>query len=153
MAVQKIYPVQGSNKWESVAMPVTKAFRIDAGVQAAGAAACQAFNKGDTILSFVAIVTEAVTSAGEATVALGFTGTEALSAATEKATLVADYPLGPELGDNASAGPYILTADDNFDCTVATATLTAGKFDVYVTYIPSPLVDSLDSDYEEFVTA
>ena len=151
MAVNKIYPVQGSNKWESVGLPIVKAFRIDAGVQGAGTAACLTFNKGDMILGFQAVVTEAVTSGGSATVQLGFTGKTMLSAATGKATLVADYPLGPD--ESSDAAVYVLAADDTFDCIVATATLTAGKFDVYVTYVPNQVGDSLGSEYEEFVTA
>ena len=98
------------------------------------------FNKGDMILGFSAVVTEAMLSGGSATIKLGFTGTTMLSAAVAKATAVADYPIGPE--HSADAAPYVLVADDTFDSTVATATATAGKVDVTVWYIAAPAAHS-----------
>ena len=71
-----------------------------------------------------------VTSAGAATVAFGIGGTPALFlAATGKASLGAGVAL---LGENST--PAKLTADRSVIATVATAALTAGKFNVWVRY-------------------
>ena len=107
-------PFYGQNKADDNISDVLqlkkKQFSIDFGMQEANTATTQTFKKGDMILGFSAVVTEAMTSAGSATIQLGFSGTTMLSAAVAKATAVVDYPIGP---DNASdAAPYVLTADD-----------------------------------------
>ena len=126
-----------------------KKFKIDFGAQAAGTAACQNFSKGDMILGFSAVVTEAMTSGGSATIQLGFSSTTMLSAAVAKGTAVADYPIGP--ANAADAAPLVLVADDTFDSIVGTATATAGKVDVSVWYIKAQ--DAHTSQEMEFVTA
>jgi len=113
-----------------------KQFSIDFGIQEANTATTETFLKGDMILGFSAVVTEAMTSGGSATIQLGFTGTTMLSAAVGKATAVADYPIGPD--HSADAAPYVLVANDTFDSIVGTATATAGKVDVTVWYIAAP---------------
>lgn len=133
-------PFYGQNKADDNISDVLQLkkqqFSIDFGMQEANTATTQTFKKGDMILGFSAVVTEAMTSAGSATIQLGFSGTTMLSAAVAKATAVVDYPIGP---DNASdAAPYVLTADDTFDSIVGTATATAGKVDVTVWYIEAP---------------
>jgi len=151
MSVQRHYPMQGSKKYETTSMPITKSFRVDLGAQAATSWASQLFHQGDMILGFQAKWTEALTSAADAiTCQVGFTGTTMLSAATASATLVANYVLGPD--HTADASPYVLAADDYFDIIIpATATASAGKFDVHVTYVPTP--DGVcDSTFKEYVT-
>lgn len=122
-------------------------FKIDFGAQGIGTATTEVFNKGDMIIGFSAVVTEAVTSSGSATIQLGFTGTTMLSAAVAKGTAVADYPIGPD--NSADAAPYVLVANDTFDSIVGTAAATAGKVDITVWYIAAPSSHSGG----EFVTA
>lgn len=149
MKPQLMYPYDGMGNFGTWNVPLVDAFRIDAGVQVAGTAACRIYHKGDVILGFVARVTEAVVGT-TSTVQLGFTGKTMLSAATAEATLVLNYPLGPD--ESADAAVYVLPADDSFDCIVGVNTLTAGKFDVFVIYYPA-ITESLSTDIYEFVTA
>lgn len=144
-----LYYHRGMKKFPFTAPLCTAVFRIDAGAQAAGTDTTKSFPAGTCIVGFRAKVTEAVTSGGSATVQLGFSGKTMLSAAIAKATLVADYSFGPD--DTADAAFYTCTAADTFDCIVGTATLTAGKFDVEVFYIP-PMEAQLSSDIKEYTT-
>ena len=113
-----------------------KQFDIDFGAQGTGTDTTETFSKGDMILGFSAVVTEAMTSSSGSSIKLGFTGTSMISAAVAKADAVVDYPIGP---DNASdAAPLLLTADDTFDSTVATTAATAGKVNVTVWYLEAP---------------
>jgi|TARA_R110002012_G_scaffold80711_2_gene204569 hypothetical protein len=137
-------PMYGQNKYDDLASDVSnvkmKQFSIDFGIQEANTATTEVFEKGQLILGFSAVVTEAMTSGGSATIQLGFTGTTMLSAAVGKATAVADYPIGPD--NSADAAPYVLVANDTFDSIVGTATATAGKVDVTVWYIDAPSLHS-----------
>lgn len=150
MKPQLLYPYDGLQTLGTYNVPLVKAIRVDAGAQATGTDAILQFHKGDVILGFVARFTEAVTSAGAATLQLGFTGKTMLSADTAKATLVAGYPLGPD--ESADAAVYVLPADDTFDSIVGTADLTAGKFDLFVIYLPA-ITEDLSTDVFEKVTA
>jgi hypothetical protein len=143
------YYLGGSQKLESTNAACVKSFRIDAGVQAAGTATTVTFPAGAMILGFQVVVTEAVSTGSSPTVQMGFTGTTMLSAAIAAATLVVGYTFGQD--NSADAAPLTLSADDTFDCIVAVATLTTGKFDVHVTYIPRP--ELCDSQEHEYVTA
>ena len=138
------------NEFPTTMPPCTLDFRLDVGVQAAGTATLATIPKGSVVYGFRAVVTETVTSAGAATVQLGFTGKTMLSAATAKATLVEGYVLGPD--ESADAAVYVLGDSDTFDSIVATATLTAGKFDVTIFYHP-PRSEAFDSSFKEWVTA
>lgn len=137
----------GQNKFDAATNDASqlkmKQFSIDFGIQEANTATTESFNKGDMILGFSAVVTEAMTSGGSATIQLGFSGTTMLSAQVAKATAVVDYPIGP--ANAADAAPLLLTANDTFDSIVGTATATAGKVDVTVWYIEAP---SSHSGYE-----
>ena len=86
------------------------------------------------VIGGVVEVITAVTSAGSATVALGVTGAAtALLAATGKA----DFALGAVLPFAAvSAAPIKLPGATALTLTVATANLTAGKFNIWVEYLP-----------------
>ena len=152
MSVQKHYPMQGSKRFETTSMPIVRSFRVDCGAQTATTTSTQIFRKGDMILGFQAKVTEAVTSADANSITLGFTGNRMLSASTTKTSLVVNYVLGPNQTNGSEACPYVLTADDYFDVTeTATATGTAGKFDVHVLYVPAP--DGVcNSTFKEYVT-
>lgn len=134
-------PLYGQNKLDNALEDVKNAlqkrqFSIDFGIQEANTATTETFSKGDMILGFSAVVTEAMLSGGSATIQLGFAGTTMLSAAVAKATAVLNYPIGPD--HSADASPYVLVADDTFDSIVGTATATAGKVDVTVWYIAAP---------------
>ena len=131
-------PQYGQNKADTAIDDVANAlqkrqFSIDFGIQEANTAATETFSKGDMILGFSAVVTEAVSTGSSPTVKFGFTGTTMLSAAVPAATAVVGYPIGPN--NAGDAAPLVLVADDTFDSTVATATLTTGKVDVTVWYI------------------
>ena len=144
------YPMGGKNHWETTDMIVCRSFRIDAGAQAAGTATTETFPIGSVILGWRARVTEAFTSGGSATVELGFTSTTQYSTSTiAVGTLVLNYFVGP--ANDGDTSPLILSAADTFDCVVATATLTAGKFDVDVYYAP-PIWDALGAEFKEYVT-
>ena len=134
-------PQYGQNKADTALDNVASAllkrqFSIDFGIQEANTATTETFDKGDMIIGFSAVVTEAMLSGGSATIQLGFAGTTMLSAAVAKATAVADYPIGPNHASDAA--PYVLVADDTFDSIVGTATATAGQVDVTVWYIAAP---------------
>ena len=118
-------------------------FDVDFGIQAANTQTLATFSKGDIILAFSAVITEAVTSGGSATIQFGFTGTTMLSAAVGKATAVIDYPIGP--ANAADAAPLLLVADDTFDSTVGTAACTAGKANITVWYLEAPAFTSENS--------
>ena len=152
MLIKKRYPMSGQKQWETTSMVISRAFRIDAGVQASGTATTEMFDRGSIILGFRAKVTEAFTSGGSATVQLGFASNLMISAAVAVATLVANYPVGGQQTNGSEACPYVLTASDTFDCIVGAATLTAGKFDVDVYHVP-PRNGVLGDEFEEFVTA
>ena len=134
-------PLYGQNKFDSnldneCFKLKHRQFSVDMGIQAANTQTLATFNKGDMILGFSAVITEAVSTGSSPTWQCGFTGTTMLSAATAAATLVVDYPLGPN--NAGDAAPLLLAADDTFDSTVATATLTTGKANITVWYLEAP---------------
>ena len=149
MSVQKYYPVQGTNKFQTVSFPMVKAFSIDFGAQAVGTDTTAQFPKGAMILGFIARVTEAASSAGgTATLQIGFSGTSMLSSAIAESSLTD----GAVFGANGSA-PIVLSDYDTFDSIVGTEAFTSGKIDVFVLYVPLPS-ESLDSDnFAEYTTA
>ena len=144
------YPIQGkSGKFETAGFVKTVGFRIDCGVQVANTNALLGFKKGDVILGFRAKVTEAVVGT-TSTLQLGFTGKTMLSAAIAEATLVANYCFGAD--HTADAAAYCLEADDTFDCIVGANTLTAGKLDIDIIYLPAEAL-AMGDDFHEYVTA
>lgn len=142
--VDKYYPVQGTNKFQTVSFPITKAFKIDmsAGATAATHALCDV-PKGAIVLGFAARVVESATSDGSATVRLGFTG---VAGQLTAATAVASVTAGTVMVASAPV-TYTLTANDTFDLTVGTAALTGGVIDVFLTYIPAPANDLSSTDF------
>ena len=134
----------GSNaedaKLQDVLKLKSKQFSIDMGAQAAGTDTTETFSKGDMIIGFSAVITEAVSTGSSPTIQFGFAGTTMLSAAVAAATAVVGYPIGPD--NSADAAPLVLTADDTFDSIVATASLTTGKANVTVWYIEAPAFDA-----------
>jgi hypothetical protein len=163
--VDKFYPVQGSSKFQTVSFPITKAFSIDFGAQTTAAnatAAIYTFPKGSMILGFVARVREALQTGGAGTVQLGFTGTPILSSAHASGGAGLNVIISPmyamgssqlsSLTNQGSYTPMVLKADDTFDCILGTTGPSAGKVDVFVTYIPSPLEDLSTSDFLSVVT-
>lgn len=151
----KFYPVQGTNKYQTVSFPITKAFRVDFGAGTTGTHAMETFPKGSIILGFCVRIEEAMEAAGSATVQFGFTGKTMLTSAHGSGTCTLNsilVPLGLSSNTASAPEPYILTADDTFDLIVGTTSLTAGKADIFVTYIPIP-GESLDTDdFRQWVT-
>jgi len=75
MAVDKYYPMQGTNKFQTVSFPITKAFSVDIGEDTAtGTHTLFTVPKGSVVLGFIGRVTEALESTAAATVQIGFTG-------------------------------------------------------------------------------
>jgi len=146
----KHYPANALIHYATTNMLIVKSFRIDAGAQVQGTATTRLFNKGDIIYAFRVEVTEDVEGTSS-TVQFGFTGNRMITAAVAEATLVPNYVFGNQQTAGSEACPYLLTADDTFDCIVATGDLTAGKFDVDVVYAPAQN-GALGSEFKEFVT-
>ena len=147
----KMYLIEGEEKYVTLSGVIVRGFRIDVGAQGISEDETMVFKKGDIILGFRVVVTEAVASGGGASVTLGFTGKKMISAALAKATLVLGYVFGPDIANNL-AQSYTLIADDGFDSKVITTALTDGKFEIEVAYIPAP-DGNLDSNIIEYVTA
>lgn len=150
MSVDKYYPVQGTNKFETVSYPMTKAFAVDFGAMTTGTATLYSFPKGAVILGFAARVTEAMEAAGAATLQIGFTGTAMLSSVHASATATLNTIIAPST--TMVLLPLTLTADDTFDIIIGTTSLTAGKIDIFVTYVPIPIEDLSTSDFLSYVT-
>lgn len=150
--VDKYYPVQGTNKFQTVSFPITRAFRVDFGAATTHTATMESFPKGSLILGFSGRVVEAMEAAGAATVQFGFVGSQMLSSALASGTMVADYIVRPS--STAVKIPHVLAADDTFDIVVATTNLSAGKVDFFVTYIPIPLfgVGLSTKEFRQWVT-
>lgn len=149
--VDKYYPVQGSNKFETVSFPITKACAVDFGAMAVGTTPLFTIPKGAICLGFSARITEAMESASAATVQIGFTGTECLSSAHGSGTATLNTIIAPT--STAVLLPYRLAAADTFDIIVASTACTAGKMDIFVTYIPIPAEDLSTADFLSIVTA
>lgn len=153
----KYYPVQGSNKFGTVSFPMTKAFRIDCGAMVTQAAtAVETFTKGTIILGWVGRVVEAFEGLGAATLIFGFTGTHMISTtlATGALTLgkIVCQAKFTTLTDVLGYVPYVCsTGDDTFDVTCATTGLSAGKIDIFITYIPLPSEDLSTKDFKQIV--
>lgn len=147
--VDKYYPVQGSNKFQTASFPITKAFAVDFGAMTTGVATLISVPKGSLVLGFVVKVTEALETASAGTVTFGFTGTPLLSTAHASATATLGTMIVPP---DSSGMAMALTADDTFDLTLVTNVASAGKADCYVTYIPMPVGDLSTSDFLSIVT-
>tara|TARA_A100001201_G_scaffold141355_1_gene136574 strand:- start:45 stop:488 length:444 start_codon:yes stop_codon:yes gene_type:complete len=144
-------PMYGQNKSDALIEDVKRVkvrkIMLDFGAQAAGTDAISSFNKGDVILGFSATMTEAMTSGGNATIQLGFTGASMLTAAIAKGSASLGAVLAP-----VDKGMLVLAADDTFDSIVGTAAATAGKCDIEIWYIENGAALSSD-EYAEVVTA
>lgn len=157
MFVDKHYPVQGSNKFQTVSFPITKAFAYDFGAQTSGTNdtfAIASFPSGAQVLSFTVKIIEALETGGAGTVTFGFTGTPMLTTAIASGAATIGAVFGPMYAMGVSSQvssltavsaytPIVLKAEDTFDCAVGTTapgatTGGAGKADIYVTYVPVP---------------
>ena len=145
------YPVQGSNKFKTVSFPVTEAFRVDFGAQgSSGTATTLRLPAGTIVLGFVARVVETYVSSGAGTFQLGFTGEDLLTSALASAAAQEGAILTPTSG----GGPLHLEASDTFDVIIGTSGgASAGKVDVFLTYIPVPAEDLSTSEFRQFVTS
>lgn len=152
--VMKYYPVQGTNKFQTVSFPITKAFHVDfgAGTTTLGTVTLEAFKKGSIILGFAAKVVEGYESTGSGTFQIGFASTQMLTSALSSSVAVLGAVLRPS--SSAATTPHVLTADDTFDFVPGTSvTASAGKVDVFVTYIPMPNEDLTTADFKSFTVS
>jgi len=139
----KYYPVQGTNKFETVSFPITKAFRINLAGSTVGSNALFYLPAGTVVLGFYGKMVEALASSSVATFQIGFTGvTGMLTAATGSTTATVNAIITTANSTDSSfvhRETYILTAQDSFDCIIATdpiSTAGTGKIDVFLTYVP-----------------
>jgi len=167
--VNKYYPVQGVNAFQTVSFPITKAFAVDFGVMTSGTAtkALASFPKGAQILSFSVRVTEALETGGAGTIKFGFTATPMLTSAAVSTDMALGAILGPmfamgvssqvsSLTAAAAYTPIVLKAEDTFDITTGTtapgaATGGAGKADIFVTYVPIPTADLTTANFLSYI--
>lgn len=153
MAVDKYYPVQGVNKFQTVSFPITKAFVIDAAAATTGTHTLFTLPKGSRVSGWTARVSESVETLGAGTVQMGLTGVGAmLSTVMASGAMTAGTVLGVSsntvLTSNTSYQiPVVLTANDTFDFIVATTGLSAGQIDVFLTYTPLPVDDLTTSEF------
>lgn len=155
----KFYPVQGSNKFETVSFPITKALHVDYGAQTTANAtvALHTFPKGSVVLGFVVRVTETLASTAAATVQFGFTGKPMLTSAIGSGVAIAGAVLCPigyssRISSANSVEAYCLNADDTFDLILAVDPPSAGQADVFVTYVPLPAEGLSTSDFKSITT-
>ena len=131
--------MQGSRRYETTSFPCVKTFRLTCtGMTSNKTSTYQQFEKGSMILGFQAVVTTAFSVTG--LLRLGFTGKTMYSTLTghetTKLTTAGNY-LGPSA--TGVGGSYTITdASDTFDGLSNTKTLTAGKLDIHVLYVPPP---------------
>lgn len=156
----KYYPVQGSNKFQTVSFPITKAFAVDFGVVATGTATktLVSFPKGSQILGFACRITEAMESSNAATIQFGFSSLMVSSAHGSATATVGTIiaPHSPTSGTVVSYEPVVLTADDTFDLIVGGNKIDtggAGKADCFVTYVPLPQEALTTAEFLSIVTS
>ena len=149
--VDKFYPVQGTNKFRTVSFPMTDAFRIDSnGLGNSETVGTKSLPKGTMVLGFVARCVEAFETAGSGTVQLGFTGAQMLSSPIGSAASV----VGSIIAHSSTAinPTYVLSANDTFDIIIdASGLSTAGKWDVFLTYVPVPINDLSTSEFRQYI--
>jgi len=145
--VDKYFPVQGVNKFQTVSFPIMKAIAVDFGAQTTANAtvALCTVPKGSIVLGFSVKITETLASTAAATIQFGFTGQPMLSSALGSGVAVAGYIAAP-LGftSNTALGncaPYVCQADETFDLILAVDKPSAGKADVFLAYMPIPTGD------------
>ena len=152
-AVDKYYPVQGSNKYETVSFPMTKAFTVDlTNTTDATTYELVTFPKGSIILGFAVRMAEALEATAASTIQFGFTGvggmlsTAHASAAATAGTIITGN--SNSALSSPTSGKYVLTAADTFDLIVGTAKVSVGgRADCYVVYVPIPQDSLSTSDF------
>jgi len=130
------YPV-GQERFKTVAPVVTDAFHIDFGAMTTGTDTLKTYDAGTLLLAFGGRVAEAAEALGSGTMQFGFTGTVLLTSALATGAMTAGAYIGPA-PTNEDNLPLLLKSDDTFDVINATTGMSAGKVDMYVTYIPLP---------------
>jgi len=152
MSVNKYYPMQGTNKYETVSFPITKGFMVDFGAATSSSTnGTETFPKGSIILGFTCVVTEAFETAGTGTIVCGFTGTQMLSSLIGSGAATVGDVFGKST--TSISGGITLTAEDAFDVTTDNSgAATAGKMDVFVTYVPAPLQGLSSAEANEYVS-
>ena len=147
---QRYYPFQGSRKFETNALPLTKSIRYSCTANTADATtALLTFKKGTFVLGFQARVTASFTSGGNATLQLGFsTMCGYYSSAVKVASLTLNTMWG--LSSSGVLNVGFLTADDTFDAVVGTTPMTAGEMDIHIMYVP-PMSKAAGSDIKQYL--
>ena len=144
------YPV-GQDRFKTVAPVVTEAFQIDFGAQVTGTNTLRNYPAGTLMLGFAGRVAEAAEALGSGTMQFGLTGTVLLTSALGSGAMTLGTYIGPA-ATNEDNLPLLLTSDDTFDAINGTTGMSAGKVDVYVSYIPLPK-DALDTNvFHVYVT-
>ena len=150
MGVEKKYPT-GFNQYATVAPIVTDAFQIDFGLGTTSTFTHRNYPAGSQILSWAGRMAEAAESGSAGTLAIGFTGTVLVSSSLTTGDMTLGAWIGPSTTHEDNL-PLLLTSDDTFDTVIATDSYTAGKVDVYVTYIPLPKCALDTNEFTVYVT-
>jgi hypothetical protein len=137
--IQKYYPMQGSRRYETTNFPCVKTFRLTCtGMTSNKTSTYQSFERGCVVLGFQAVVNTVFAVTG--LLRLGFTGQLCYSTLTGFPTTDLTT-LGNAFGPSATGigCSYTITAvSDTFDGLSNTKTLTSGKLDIHVLYVPPP---------------
>lgn len=161
------YPVQGSNKFKTVSFPITRAFRIDFGAITTAGAPQEAIQipKGSVVVGWVGRVVEAMEGLGAATISLGLgvsaagggaglMVTSALaSGAMTVGTIIAPHRSSSLISSAAAYCDvvYCSTGPKYFQIWNGATGCSAGKIDIFLTYIPLPLEDLSTKEFRQFV--
>ncbi len=158
--IERHFPVQGSNKFETVSFTITKAVAVDFGAMTTGTGTRALFSlpKGTLVLGSVVRIKELLVSTAAATVQFGFTAQKVLTTATGSGVAVVGAIL-PAMqltftSDTAvsAAAPYTLEAADTFDIILAVDKPSAGKADIFLTYVPVPTGDIDTANFLSIIT-
>lgn len=129
--VDRYFPIQGSNKWETVNFEMTKAIHVD--VSAGTVATHDTFIlPKNVIVTGIVCRVHTATAGGTVVATVGSTSTSAHAAGSAAGALQGAIP--------TEANAYLSSATA-VQVTIGTAAMTAGKVDIYVSYIPYPLED------------
>ena len=150
MGVEKRYPT-GFNQYATVAPVVVDAFQIDFGASSTSTITHKTYPAGTMLMGWGGRMAEAAESGSAGVITFGFTGTPLLTSALGTGVMTAGLWIAPDTTKEDNV-PIVLTADDTFDTLVATDSFTAGKVDVYVTYVPLPKVALDTNEFHVYVT-
>lgn len=147
MSASKFFPVQGVEKFETVSFPVTKAVKVDFSAATTGTYTVLSIPAQSIILAAAAHFTEGYESAGSGTIKLNISGT--VISTTSLSSSVASLDAWAPFYTLASGGLIdSVTVPGKVQLVVETSgAASAGKADVFVTYLELPKESLGDTDF------